>query len=160
MSFWKRIFGGDQVAHEGEEFFNPSPPVSGCIKLVVGGELVDPPKPSIRAETLRFAAIKYNGFTDEELIAFLDRPNAPRTTLLTPRLRLVRSGLIVNVGQITNARGNAVNLYRLAEYVGGVAREPVKPLTRAQLVRKLTTAALEISALKAKLAIYEGKAND
>ena len=117
-------------------------------------ELVDTPRAPIRSDTLRFAAQQVEGFTDDELVEWLRRPGVARTTLVSPRVKLVRDGLLADVGTKKNARGNAVKVYRLAEYVDGPAK-PVKRLTYAQLRRRLTTAELEISVLKNRIAAYE-----
>lgn len=123
-------------------------------------EIIDAPKRSIRSETLRFAGDRGAlGFTDDELVLHLDRPGVARTTLLTPRVRLVREGLLVKSGVGRNQRGNKVTVYKSVAFVEGPAKEPVKRLTYSQLRRKLTTAELEISVLKSQLAKYEEAEN-
>jgi len=141
MTIWDWL-AGRRPAHDGEEFFSSA-------------EIIDKPRASIRADTLRFAGMMVAGFTDDELVKFLDRPAAARTTLLTPRVRLVREGLLVRVGTLKNERGNPVNRYKSVAYIDGPAFVPAKRETYAQLRRKLTTAQLEIANLRNQLSNYE-----
>jgi len=114
-------------------------------------EIIDAPTRSIRSETLRFAGDRGAlGFTDDELILHLDQPNVARTTLLTPRIKLVREGLLVEAGAGRNLRGNKVKVYKSVAFVEGPARVPEKRLTYMQLRRQLTTAQLELSSLRAQ----------
>lgn len=122
----------------------PSPPPL----LSPVSEIIDAPRPSIRADTLRFAGLMRGGFTDDALVGFLARSDVARTTLLTPRVKLLREGLIVKAGTSTNERGNLVALYKSVAFMPGPAKEPPKRLTRDQLQRKLTTANLELSVVK------------
>lgn len=123
-------------------------------------EILDAPKRSIRSETLRFAGDRGAlGFTDDELILHLDRPEVARTTLLTPRVKLVGEGLLVEAGEGKNLRGNKVKVYKSVAFVEGAAPAPPKRDTRAQLRYKLTAAELKISILQSKLAKYEEAEN-
>lgn len=130
------------------------------IERVKEVEIIDMPKRSIRSETLRFAGDRGAlGFTDDELVLHLDRPDVARTTLLTPRVKLTREGLLVVSGEGRNMRGNKVKLYKSVAFVEGPAKEPTKRLTYSQLRRKLTTAELRISVLQDELAKYKAAEN-
>jgi len=144
MTIFERIFG--RRAHDGEEFFAIMPPA----------EIIDATRPTIRAETLAFAMKCADaGFTDDDLVAYLNRPETPRTTLLGPRMRLTRAGLIVADGHTLNARGNRVILYRLWSWATNPP--PPKRPTYTQLRRKATTLELENSVLKSQLAAYQAQ---
>lgn len=141
MTIFDRIFG--RRAHDGEEFFPHA-------------EIIDAPRPSIRAETLAFAMKCTDaGFTDDDLVSYLDRPDTPRTTLLGPRMRLVRAGRIIADGYSTNERGNRVILYRLRTWATN-APPPKRP-TYAQLRLKNTTLELENTVLRSQLAAFQSQ---
>ncbi len=144
MTIFERIFG--RRAHDGEEFFAIMPPA----------EIIDATRPTIRAETLAFAMKCADaGFTDDDLVSYLDRPDTPRTTLLGPRMRLVREGWIIADGYSTNDRGNRVILYRPRTWA--TQSPPPKRLTYAQLRRKATTLELENTVLKSQLAAFQSQ---
>lgn len=125
-------------------------------KIEVAKEIIlnPPPQPSVRDALRNWAEGKPEGFIDAAMYPAF--PTVTASQLRTRRNELVAAGLIVDTGLTApNADGKPCRVWLHSLYWPALTQPKPKRPTYSQLRQKLTTAELENSILKSKLAAFE-----